>query len=127
MLENVQLQALLTITGAYAHTSHFRLLKEVGLNPLSQRRMAAKVIILYKILNDLTPSYLKKLLPDRSKSKYTTRRTEDIKLPLIKKNYFLKSFLPSGIRLWNRLQKSVKSATELETFKNLVKKYIHAK
>ena len=84
--------------------------------------MMAKVTMIFKILHNLTPPYLKKLVPDQGKASYATRHEGDFKLPLIRKNYFLKSFLPSGIRLWNKLEKSIKSITDLESFKRSVKK-----
>ena len=63
LIENVQRQAALTITGAYAHTSHARILQELGLALLERRRTMAKLILIYKIVKNLTPPYLKTLIP----------------------------------------------------------------
>jgi len=99
MLENVQRQAALTITWAYRNTSHECLLKELGLDPLSKRRSKSKLLLLYKIKNGQTPQYLQDILPEQVGDcvKYNTRNAENIRLPKITKNYFLKSFLPSSI------------------------------
>ena len=63
-LERVQRQAALTISGAYTHTDHTSLLHELGLHKLSTRRIVSKLTLLFKIINNLTPTYLKTLLPD---------------------------------------------------------------
>ena len=62
-LENIQRQAALAITRAYQHTSHTNLLLELGLQTLHQRRTNSKLILLFKIKNNLTPEYMKGLLP----------------------------------------------------------------
>ena len=122
MIENVQRQASLTITGAYAHTSNIRVLKEVGLSLLSRRRIVAKITLIFKIIRSFTPSYLRTLLPDTAVPNYTTRQHDDIQLPLIKKNYLLKSFIPSSIRLWNSLETKVKTIAKTDNLKNALRK-----
>ena len=62
MIEGVQRQAALTITGAYTHTSHINLLKEVGLELLSERRKQAKTVLVYKIQTGLAPEYLRTII-----------------------------------------------------------------
>ena len=116
-LERVQRQAALTITGAYAHTDHTNLLNELGLHKLSTRRIVSKLTLLFKIINNLTPMYLRSLLPENHPTQYQTRNTGNLKLPKIKKNYFLKSFIPSAIRVWNDLNTTLKNIQDLETFK----------
>jgi hypothetical protein len=59
LIENVQRQAALSISGAYAHTRHISLLKDLGLNSLQNRRKMSKVNLFYKIVNQLTPNYIK--------------------------------------------------------------------
>ena len=118
MLESVQRQACLAITSAYRHTSHMTLLKEVGLPLLKQRRIISKLTLFYKILNKLTPRYLRTILPDREENpRYLTRQHDDIRLPRITKNYFLKSFIPSTIRLWNKLNRNIRNIPDIADFK----------
>ena len=121
MIERVQRQAALAITGAYAHTNHVNLLRETGLSLLSIRRTVSKIILIFKIIRNLTPSYLKSLLPDEENVRYNTRNAGNLRLPKISKNYFLKSFIPSSIRLWNGLETIVKSILDLEEFKKAIK------
>ena len=126
-IENVQRQAVLSITGAYVNTSHISLLAEVGLCRLSQRRTMAKLVLLFKIVNGLVPSYLRTLLTKAHICDSKTRNEGYIKLPtddrsLLRKNYFLKSFIPSTVNLWNKLKPSVRAIHEIDTFKTAITK-----
>ena len=122
MLEKVQRQAALTITGAYNHTSHVHLLKELGLPLLSQRRQVSKIILIHKIITNHTPSYLKRLLPTMTDHSHETRQGNfTFELPVIRKNYLLKSFLPSSIRLWNKLDESLKVIDDIDVFRAKIK------
>jgi len=122
MLENVQWQAALTITWAYQNTSHECLLKELGLDLLSKRRSKAKLLLLYKIKNGQTPQYLQEILPKQVGDcvEYNTRNAENIRLPKITKNYFLKSFLPSSIKLWNTLDIQIRQIADLDGFRKAI-------
>ena len=42
-------------------------------------------------------------------------------LPVIRKNYLLKSFLPSSIRLWNKLDESLKVLDDIDVFRGKIK------
>ena len=64
-LENIQRQAALACTGGYRHTDHSKLLEELGWDPLSTRRKCHRLFMFFKILNNLTPPYMKSILPDR--------------------------------------------------------------
>ena len=99
MMESVQREAALAISGAYAKTSHVKLLDELGLDLLSSRHSKNKVLLLFKIQNNLTASYLKDLLPKQLGEcvNYSMRNATNIKEIKTNKNYFLKSFLPSSI------------------------------
>ena len=78
--------------------------------------------IMYKIVNNLTPPYLKSLLPPDRDHNYETRSTGTLPIPpLIRKNFFLKSFLPSTIKLWNKLDKDIRKSKNIDTFKYALK------
>ncbi len=118
-LENIQRQAALSITRAYQHTSHLTLLKELGLEPLNQRRKQAKLNIFYKIKNNLTPQYLKILIPPEvgESTTYNLRNSDSIKLIKSDKKYLLKSYIPSTIKLWNAVPLDIRNSNTLDTFK----------
>ena len=116
-IEKVQRQAALAITGAYTHTSHNNLLNELGLHILSTRGTVSKLTLLFKIIYNLTPAHMKTILRETQPAQYETRNTGNLRLPKIKKNYFLKSFLPSAVKTWNTLGKGIKEIKDLEAFK----------
>ena len=120
-IEHTQRQALLAITRAYRHTSQQKLLLELGLKPLSDRRETSKLLLVFKMKNSLTPKYLSNLLPSESGigKSIQTRQANTIKMPASNnKTYFLKSFLPSSIQLWNNLPRKLITLNELDKFKN---------
>ena len=73
MLEKVQYQPCLVITGAIQGMSPESLFKELGLESLQIRRWYGKMIFFYKISNDLTPKYLFDTTPVSNDSCYNTR------------------------------------------------------
>ena len=122
-IENIQRQAALAITRAYQHTSHTNLLHELGLEPLHERRKKSKLILIFKIKNNLTPDYMKALLPEEvgANANIQTRNARSIKNPAVigkrktTQNYFLKSFIPSSIQLWNNIPLNIRLQVELDT------------
>ena len=62
-LEKVQYQAALAITGCWQGTSRNQIYEELGWENLSDRRWSRRLLQLYKIRNNMTPSYLKNNLP----------------------------------------------------------------
>ena len=115
-------QAALAISGAYAHTTQVKLLNDLGLAPLNHCRSIAKLLLLFKIIRNLTPSYLKALIPKGPEPTYDKRHSTNLHLLIIKKNYFLKSFIPSSIRLWKELSQTLQTVKEIETFRTALKK-----
>ena len=116
-IECVQKQATVASLRAYSNTSYNSLLYECGLIKLSNRRMQAKLILFYKIVQNITPDYLNSLLPNEAGNEYNLRNSNNIKLPKITKNYFLKSFFPSTIRAWNKLADNICDVVKIEHFK----------
>ena len=118
-LERVQRQAALAITRAYQHTPHQNLLSELGLERLEVRRTKAKLTLFFKMKKNIAPNYLSELIPEEvgQQSQYNLRNSTSIKLPKTSTNYFLKSFIPSTIRLWNELPENIRLKNEFDDFK----------
>jgi hypothetical protein len=57
LLESVQVEAGRIITGLRVNSSRSKLYSELGWEPLYKRREKQKLILLYKIINGLTPDY----------------------------------------------------------------------
>ena len=80
-IESIPYSACLTIPCAIRGTSKERLYEELDLESLQHRRWYRKLCYLYKIVVNISPNYLFKVIPT-SNTIYKTRNTNDI--PLMK-------------------------------------------
>ena len=118
-LERVQREALLLVTGAYKKTSHKNTLKEVGLPTLSERRQMQKLFFMHKHDRGELPEYLNVLIPNTvlNEINYNLRNKNDICHSFSKKNYLLKSLIPSSIKEWNKQTLDVRTSPSRESLK----------
>ena len=118
-LEQVQRQAMIVITKCYHNTSNEKILQLLALQPLYVRPEKAKLSLLYKILHDMTQSYLKTLILGKvgDNITYNLRNAKRLKQYKIKQQYFLKSYIPSTITLWNNLDSTICDETSLLSFR----------
>ena len=119
-LENVQRRAALACTGAYKHTSNDRLLLELNWIPLRQKRTNHKLVILYKIIHGLAPSYLTAILPRPRDAGYRLRSFNNMSLPTpsARLSCVRNSFLNLSIKSWNSLDKIIRSSPSYFSFKS---------
>ena len=124
LLENIQLAAARIVTGARRGTSHALLYEETGWNTLQERRDIHKLVMMYKIINDLAPQYLKNALPPTAGERAGRNLRNNSNLEHIKchSTHFLNSFFPSAIKHWNQLSVDIRQSTTLSTFKSKVSK-----
>jgi len=122
-LESIQRKAAVACTGAYVNTSHNRLLQELGWPLLSDRRKYAKLVMIFKLVNNLAPGYLTSLLPQtrQQASTHPSRNPNNIIIPLTRLQSYKKSFIPSAIALWNSLSEDIKILPTLPAFKRRIK------
>ena len=92
LLESIQYNAGLIITGCWKGTNKLKLYTELGWESLSNRRHCRRLCLFYKILNNLSPPYLKIYPPRRINS---TQRYQN-------------SFFPYCITHWKNLPVNVK-------------------
>jgi hypothetical protein len=123
-LYKVQREAGLVCTGGYKHTKHTMLMDELGWDSLETRRSKQKLCLMYKIQNNLAPTYLVDACPPLvgEISNYNLRNAGNIALPMGRKTGYLNSFLPSSVRLWNSLEENIKNRNSIEAFKFHLKK-----
>ena len=86
---------------------------------MEKRRKYGKLVFMYKANHDTLPGYLQGLLPPTvgEIAQYELRNALDFNMPMTKKNYFLKSFIPSSIKAWNEASDDIKRATSLNSVK----------
>lgn len=116
-LESVQIEAARIVTGATKLCSINNLYNELKWELLSTRRRKHKLILFYKMKNELCPTYLNNLIPNNPNNRYQFRNTT---IPSIqcRSELYRNSFLPSVIIEWNQLPVDVKTSQSLSIFKH---------
>jgi len=94
-IERVQYDAALAITGTWKGSSRSGLYEELGWESLSDRRICRRVLLLHKIENNNTPSYLKEKLPPHHGSRNSFRKIH------ARSDRYMNSFFPNSISSWN--------------------------
>lgn len=123
LLESLQYEAAKLVTGAMKGTSQVRLLDELAWEKLALRRNFHRTTIFYKIMNNLTPSYLSALRPGQvfSRTQYNLRSSHNVSLLPVRTERFKKSFFPYSIKAWNELPISARNIESLIRFKRRLK------
>ena len=118
-LEVVQLNAARIVTGATARCRTEGLYSETSWEPLSSRREAHRLTLMYKIVNGSAPKYLLDLIPNlvQDRTGYLLRNRANLDVPLARLNIYANSFIPSTTKLWNDLSLETKSLPSVAAFK----------
>ena len=120
-LEQFQTQIARTVTGARKGTSRDLIYSDLQWETLSSRREKVKILNMHKIVNNNAPSYLCNLIPRETEpNRYNLRNPNTIKIPKTRTETFRTSFIPSGIKLWNRLNQHEKTF-DYQELKNALK------
>ena len=131
LLETIQYQALCTVTGCVKGTSETKMREELGWNTLVECRQLHLACMIYKMVNNLVPSYLANLLPP-------FRQPIDFELHNLRPNahhnpdiltlqlfegsqFYLKSWLPQAVIYWNTLALEIRESPSLNVFKSRLK------
>ena len=109
-LEKLQLpvDAARIVTGLPIFTKTDKLYSETGWTTLSSRRHNRKLQLFYNIKNGHAPNYLRELIPPTVQitTIYPLRNGSDLIIPFCRLAITTESFIPSTIKLWNRLDQS---------------------
>ena len=118
-LDSIHHEAARIITGGTKLCSLEKLLADLGWDSLQERRTKHKLVIFYKIINNLTPNYLQEFVPPlvQNGNPYRLRNSSDIRTIYTNTNLFNNSFYPSRIREWNNLAQEIKDASSVASFK----------
>ena len=109
LLESVQYQAALIVTGCWKGSSKAKVYADLGWESLSDRRYFRRLSMFYQIKNGLAPSYLVERVRDNP--------------PNITKRY-ANSFFPYCNINWANLDASIKDVPTLSQFKSALLKKI---
>ncbi len=112
---------LLTGTRKYDHISP--VLRELHWLPVSQRITFKVLLMTYKCLNGLAPSYLTELITPLKGPRLAELRL--LRVPKVNQVSFGdRSFAKQAPVLWNSLPQSIRSAPTVTAFKNRLKTYL---
>ena len=103
-----------------------KLYEELGWETLSERRWQRRLSTFYKIVNNLTPAYLRDHIPQQVDNRIFLRKNI-LYAPFSRTQRFSNSFFPYCINHWNALDDFVTSAPSLATFKSSLNKFIRPK
>ena len=117
MIERVQYNSALAITGAIKGTSQQKIYNELGFESLRFRRWFRHLCVFYKIKTTQLPSYLYDLIP-KSNHNYNTRNIDHIDPYFCRTDVFKYSFFPYTIVEWNKLDANLKNAKSYMCFRN---------
>uniref|UniRef100_A0A7M5X4Y1 Uncharacterized protein n=1 Tax=Clytia hemisphaerica TaxID=252671 RepID=A0A7M5X4Y1_9CNID len=112
-LETMQYNASLAITGCFRGTSQDKMYSEIGLESLADRRFARRMI--FKIINNSTPSYLRNYLPARLTAPIALRTRNPTER-------FRNTFFSYCISQWNILD--IRNLPSIKTFKKAIYKFL---
>ena len=125
-LDDIHYEAARIITGGTKLCSHDKLLSDLGWDTLQERGIKHKLVIFYKILNNLTPPYLQDFVPPlvQEANPYRLRNSNDIRTIHANTNLYFNSIYynynyiyPSTIRGWNNLPQEIKQSSSVASFK----------
>ena len=119
LLEHVQYEAAKIVTGAMKGTSKHRLMQEIGWEDLKTRRAIHKLLLYFKIVNNLCPSYLVDLLPllVSERTNYSLRTASNYSIFASRTDRFKRSFFPSTTSLWNDIGYDIRCLDSIGSFK----------
>ena len=122
-LKQIQLNAARIVTGLPVFASLRSLYHETGWETLAERRRRRKLTLMYKIVNNDAPSYLRDMLPNRvdETSTYNLRNNTDFVIPFSRLSSYGSSFSPSTLKLWNDLDTQIRTLPTFLQFKFNIK------
>ena len=116
----MQLDAARIVTELSIFTKTDKLYPETGWTTLSSRRHNRKLQLFYNINKGHAPNYLRELIPPavQSTTIYPLRNGSDLIIHFCRLSIAMttESFIPSTIKLWNRLDQSDRKLDTLTKF-----------
>ena len=127
-LESIHIEAARVITGATKLCSIENFFADLGWESLQKCRNKHKLVIFYKILHGIAPTYLSDIVPPLIQDTTTNnlRNAGNIQNYRVYTNLFSNSFFPSTVRAWNDLPNDIKNAPSVGSFKYKINKNLRS-
>ena len=118
-LQKLQNRAARIITGSHYMAPTKDMLEKLGWTNLEVRRNKQKALMMFKIINGMTPVYLKDMFSKNIGTSCYNLRTsrENIALPRARTGYYRNSSAFTGAKIWNSLPNDLKCERSLQSFK----------
>ena len=126
MIESVQYNATLAITGAIKGTSKERLYQELGVESIRDRRWYRRLVMFHNIVIDQAPLYLCNILPIKQRSQNPSK-SGFFRNFNVHTDYFKNSYFPYCTTEWNKLGVDIRSCTKISKFKQTLLDFIRPK
>ena len=121
-VEKIQERTLRFVYSDYC-SCYSELLDKAETCTLELRRIHFICTEIYKTINNIGPEYMNSLVVP-NQSHYSSRRPLNLFVPRINQTtYGLRSFRYQGTILWNSLPEEIKTASNLNSFKRLIKSW----
>ena len=91
---------------------------ELGWETLDHRRMFRRLVQLYKIVNDLSPEYLKTPILSLRRHLYGIRSNNVLKDITCKTVKYRNSFFPDSVSMWNDLGPKLRESESISKFRD---------
>ena len=115
-LQVLQNRAAKIITGTSTYSSSTQALNELNWKNLDEKLYYNEAMTMFKIINHWTPNYLCKRFV-RKETRYNMRNSNNLHLVKPNTEYKKRSFSYRGAKLWNSLDNDVKSAINVNDFR----------
>ena len=119
-IEKIQYQAALVVTGAWQGSSRNKLYDELGWESLNDRRYFRRLVLIYKIHNNISPRYLIDNMPPLRRRLYGNIYSHIYHEIQCKTNRYMNSFFPDAIKIWNKIDTSFHQCNTIGSFKHSI-------
>ncbi len=124
-LDRVHYRAALLVSGCIHGSNSKKLLQCLGWLDLTQRRNEKKACLMYDNENNLTPTFIREIIsPYRNAPpQRITRFHRNFSIPTYVKSAFLRTTIPTSIKIWESLPENIRNRYSRNSFKFNLRKY----
>ena len=123
-LGSLQYSAARAITGAWKGTSKRKLFVELGWETLDKRHWSRRLILFYKIINNITPAYTRAPIPNLQKPFYSFRVRTVIGQICARTDKYKSRFYPNCQSEWENVDLEIRTALSLAFFRAKISRII---
>ena len=126
-LQRVQNAAARIITGIKKYDHITPALKELHWLPVQQRIEFKILLLTYKALNNMAPSYITSMFTMQGQERYSLRSNASLQLKIPRTKYKTcgdRAFPVAAATLWNRLPYNIRNSQSIDTFKSRLKTFL---